>query len=130
MFQAMSVFANAILTLIRVDSFFKRVLNYYKFFIYFTFLGTARGIVFVLDSFSLNKDIRDVAEYTSISITIFSILSYMISSNCRYLYTILSDPVVLSNRPQVLILCNKQDHALAKGPQIIQSILEKEMSVS
>jgi signal recognition particle receptor subunit beta len=48
----------------------------------------------------------------------------------RYLYTILSDPVVLSNRPQMLILCNKQDHALAKGPQVIQSVLEKEMSVS
>nr|SVE75986.1 EOG090X0C7N [Daphnia hispanica] len=70
--------------------------------------NTARGIVFVLDSFSLNKDVRDVAEY---------------------LYTILSDPVVSSNRPKVLILCNKQDHALAKGPQVIQSILEKEMNV-
>lgn len=45
----------------------------------------------------------------------------------RYLYTILSDPIVSSNQPRVLILCNKQDHALAKGPQVIQSILEKEM---
>lgn len=25
--------------------------------------NTARGIVFVLDSFNLNKDVRDVAEY-------------------------------------------------------------------
>nr|SVE86981.1 EOG090X0C7N [Daphnia similis]SVE88234.1 EOG090X0C7N [Daphnia similis] len=73
-----------------------------------SYKNTARGIVFVLDSFSLNKDIRDVAEY---------------------LYTILSDPVVSSNRPQVLILCNKQDHPLAKGPQVIQSVLEKEMNV-
>lgn len=34
-----------------------------------TYKTTARGIVFVLDSFSLNKDIRDVAEYTIISMT-------------------------------------------------------------
>lgn len=27
-----------------------------------TYKSTARGIVFVLDSFGLNKDIRDVAE--------------------------------------------------------------------
>nr|SVE70650.1 EOG090X0C7N [Daphnia similis] len=73
-----------------------------------SYKNTARGIVFVLDSFSVNKDIRDVAEY---------------------LYTILSDPVVSSNKPQVLILCNKQDHPLAKGPQVIQSVLEKEMNV-
>lgn len=73
-----------------------------------TYKSTARGIVFVLDSFGLNKDIRDVAEY---------------------LYTVLSDPVISSNRPQVLILCNKQDHALAKGPQVIQSMLEKEMNL-
>nr|SVE75353.1 EOG090X0C7N [Daphnia dolichocephala] len=73
-----------------------------------TYKNTARGIVFVIDSFSLNKDIRDVAEY---------------------LYNVLTDPVVSSNRPQILILCNKQDHALAKGPQVIQSVLEKEMNV-
>jgi signal recognition particle receptor subunit beta len=28
-----------------------------------TYKNAAKGIVFVLDSFSLNKDIRDVAEY-------------------------------------------------------------------
>nr|CAG4651279.1 EOG090X0C7N [Simocephalus serrulatus]SVE94466.1 EOG090X0C7N [Simocephalus serrulatus] len=70
--------------------------------------NTARGIVFVLDSFTLTKDIRDVAEY---------------------LYTVLSDSVISANRPQILILCNKQDHALAKGPQVIQSLLEKEMNL-
>nr|CAG4635026.1 EOG090X0C7N [Alona affinis] len=73
-----------------------------------TYKVSARGIVFVLDSFSLSKDIRDVAEY---------------------LYTILSDPVVTSNRPPVLVLCNKQDHALAKGAQVIRSQLEKEMNL-
>jgi signal recognition particle receptor subunit beta len=34
---------------------------------------------------------------------------------------------VASNRPQVLILCNKQDHALSKGPQVILNLIEKEM---
>lgn len=32
-----------------------------------SYKNTARGIVFVLDSFSLNKDIRDVAEYVLIT---------------------------------------------------------------
>nr|CAG4638019.1 EOG090X0C7N [Chydorus sphaericus] len=67
---------------------------------------TARGIVFVLDSFTLSKDIRDVAEY---------------------LYTILSDSTVVANRIPILVLCNKQDNALAKGPNIIRPQLEKEM---
>ncbi len=46
---------------------------------------------------------------------------------CRYLYSILLDPVVNSNRPAVLVLCNKQDHALAKGVQVVKTQLEKEM---
>nr|CAG4641992.1 EOG090X0C7N [Eurycercus lamellatus] len=73
-----------------------------------TYKSSARGIVFVLDSLSLSKDIRDVAEY---------------------LYQIVSDSVVISNRPPVLVLCNKQDHALAKGSQVIRTQLEKEMNV-
>jgi len=47
----------------------------------------------------------------------------------RYLYHILSDSVVNKNRPAVLILCNKQDHTLAKGNKVIQAQLEKEMTV-
>lgn len=45
----------------------------------------------------------------------------------RYLYTILTDSVVRANRLPVLVLCNKQDHALAKGSQVIRMQLEKEM---
>nr|CAG4648847.1 EOG090X0C7N [Polyphemus pediculus] len=70
--------------------------------------SSARGIVFVIDSNTLMKDIRDVAEY---------------------LYLILSDPAVHSNRPPVLVLCNKQDHTLAKGEKVIKTQLEKEMNV-
>lgn len=47
----------------------------------------------------------------------------------RYLYTILLDPAIQSNSPALLILCNKQDQPMAKGSQVIQSLLEKELLV-
>jgi len=73
-----------------------------------THKSSARGIIFVIDSNSFMKDIRDVAQY---------------------LYNILTDSLVSSNRPAVLVLCNKQDHTLAKGQKVIQLQLEKEMNV-
>ncbi|GAB0086144.1 Signal recognition particle receptor subunit beta [Sergentomyia squamirostris] len=66
----------------------------------------ARGIVFVLDSVSLQKNIRDVADY---------------------LYTILLEPAI-SGLP-FLILCNKQDDAMAKGASVIKTLLEKELNL-
>lgn len=44
------------------------------------------------------------------------------------MYTLLSDPVMQRNRP-FLILCNKQDQALAKGCGVIKILLEKEMNL-
>jgi len=73
-----------------------------------SYKSSARGLVFVIDSNTFMKDIRDVAEY---------------------LYHILSDSVVSKCRPAVLVLCNKQDHTLAKGHKVIQAQLEKEMNV-
>ncbi|XP_063536069.1 signal recognition particle receptor subunit beta [Cydia strobilella] len=70
--------------------------------------SSAKGIVYVIDSETVQKEIRDVAEY---------------------LYTILSDPTVQSNSPPVLILCNKQDLPLAKGSQVIKGLLEKELNL-
>lgn len=70
--------------------------------------SSAKAIVYVIDSVSIQKDIRDVAEY---------------------LYTVLSDPVVQSNCPPILILCNKQDQPLAKGSQVIKNLLEKEINL-
>ncbi|CAG5116499.1 unnamed protein product [Candidula unifasciata] len=67
----------------------------------------ARGLVFVVDSGALQKEIKEVAEY---------------------LYTILSDRTVSSNTPPILILCNKQDLTLSKGAKVIRSQLEKEMN--
>ncbi|CAH1638121.1 unnamed protein product [Spodoptera littoralis] len=70
--------------------------------------NSAKSIVYVVDSVTIQKEIRDVAEY---------------------LYTILSDPVVQSYSTPVLILCNKQDQPLAKGAQVIKSLLEKEINL-
>lgn len=70
------------------------------------FKNTAKGLVFVIDSGSIQKDVKDVAEY---------------------LYNCLSDSVVRKNLPSLLILCNKQDEPLAKGSAVIKSMLEKEM---
>ncbi|XP_069359411.1 signal recognition particle receptor subunit beta [Maniola hyperantus] len=69
---------------------------------------SAKAIVYVVDSVSIQKEIRDVAEY---------------------LYTILVDPVIQRNCPPLLILCNKQDLPMAKGGQLIKSLLEKEINL-
>ncbi|XP_013420918.1 signal recognition particle receptor subunit beta-like [Lingula anatina] len=69
--------------------------------------ASARGIMFVVDSASLQKDIKDVAE-------------------C--LYTILTDGFVSSAAVPILIACNKQDLTLAKGAKVVQKQLEKEMN--
>ncbi|XP_049873393.1 signal recognition particle receptor subunit beta [Pectinophora gossypiella] len=68
----------------------------------------ARGIVYVVDSVTIQKDIRDVAEW---------------------LYTILVDKTVQSACPPILILCNKQDQPLAKGSQVVKNLLEKELNL-
>lgn len=70
------------------------------------FKSTTRGIVFVIDAGTIQKDVRDVAEY---------------------LYTILTDNVMLSSCPNILILCNKQDSITAKGSNVITQILQKEL---
>ncbi|RZF44663.1 hypothetical protein LSTR_LSTR000615 [Laodelphax striatellus] len=73
-----------------------------------TYKGLARGVVFVIDSVTLQKEIRDAAEF---------------------LYTLLLDPVLLKAKPQLLILCNKQDQTMAKGANVVKSLLEKELNV-
>ncbi|XP_039277221.1 LOW QUALITY PROTEIN: signal recognition particle receptor subunit beta [Nilaparvata lugens] len=70
--------------------------------------GLARGVIFVVDSVTLQKEIRDAAEF---------------------LYTLLLDPVLLKAKPQLLILCNKQDQTMAKAANVVKSLLEKELNV-
>ncbi|CAG2215141.1 SRP102 [Mytilus edulis] len=75
------------------------MLNQYK--------SLARGIIFMIDSSTLQKEIKDVADF---------------------LYTALSDSVISYNIPPVLIACNKQDLLTSKGAEVIRSQLEKEMN--
>jgi len=65
----------------------------------------ARAIVFVVDSNTVIKQIRDVAEY---------------------LHSVFTLPC-LAPVPPTLILCNKQDLDLAKSSNIIKAALEKEL---
>ncbi|XP_011200156.1 signal recognition particle receptor subunit beta [Bactrocera dorsalis] len=67
---------------------------------------TAKGLIFVVDSVTVQKDVRDVADA---------------------LYSVLADPAIQSC--PFLVLCNKQDLSTAKGAQVIKSILEKEMNI-
>lgn len=68
--------------------------------------GASKAIVYVVDSVTLAQNVRDVA---------------------NVLYNILVDPAVMKRKPQLLILCNKQDQSLAKGCAVIKSMLEKEL---
>ncbi|XP_031836341.1 signal recognition particle receptor beta [Nomia melanderi] len=76
----------------------------YKFFDQFKL--SAKGLVYIIDSVTFQKDIRDVAEY---------------------LYNILSDPSMQNK--SVLVLCNKQDQTMAKGSSVIKTLLEREMNL-
>ncbi|XP_048518830.1 signal recognition particle receptor subunit beta [Dendroctonus ponderosae] len=69
--------------------------------------ASSKGIVYVVDSVTLAQNVRDAA---------------------NVLYNILIDPAVVKNRPQLLILCNKQNQTLAKGCTVIKSMLEKELN--
>ncbi|CAK9819992.1 Signal recognition particle receptor subunit beta [Anthophora quadrimaculata] len=76
----------------------------YKFFDKFKL--STKGLVYVIDSATFQKDIRDVAEY---------------------LYNLLSDSAI--QKKSVLILCNKQDQTMAKGSVVIKTLLEKEINL-
>ncbi|KAK0085671.1 hypothetical protein PV325_004617 [Microctonus aethiopoides] len=77
----------------------------YKFFD--KYKSNTRAVIYMIDSVNIQKDISDVAEY---------------------LYILLSDSLMKSNIP-VLILCNKQDQTMAKGCGVIKSLLEKEINL-
>ena len=64
------------------------------------------ALVFILDASTFQKDIQDTAEF---------------------LYTILTDDVVLSHKLPLLVVCNKQDLISAKSSSIIKMGLEKEL---
>lgn len=47
----------------------------------------------------------------------------------RLLYRILTDATIQSNKSKIVILCNKQDKMMAKGSEVIKTLLEKELYV-
>lgn len=65
---------------------------------------TSKAVTFIIDSSTIQKDVRDVADY---------------------LYTILADKA-FSGLP-VLVVCNKQDETFAKSQSVVENLLEKEM---
>ncbi|XP_018407436.1 PREDICTED: signal recognition particle receptor subunit beta [Cyphomyrmex costatus] len=69
--------------------------------------SSVKGLVYIIDAVTIQKEIRDVAEY---------------------LYNLLSEPNIQKNVP-VLIMCNKQDQTTAHGCYVIKSLLEKEMNL-
>ncbi|XP_071446176.1 signal recognition particle receptor subunit beta [Hetaerina americana] len=69
---------------------------------------SARGIIYVIDSVTIQKELRDVAEF---------------------LYNLLTDPMVNSHCVPLAIVCNKQDQTIAKGSTVIRNLLEKEMNM-
>ena len=70
--------------------------------------GSTRGIVFVVNSETVSKDIRDVAEL---------------------MYQVLTDQTINSICPRILIAANKQDATIAKAGVKIQEMLEKELTL-
>lgn len=68
---------------------------------------TSRALIYVIDSNTFQKEIRDVAEY---------------------LFNLLTDKVIINNCKKILILCNKQDAPMAKDSKVIKGLLEKELN--
>ncbi|CAH8501793.1 unnamed protein product [Heterobilharzia americana] len=64
------------------------------------------ALIFVIDSKTVQSDIKDIAEF---------------------LYNVLVDKDFIKNRAKLLIACNKQDTATAKGISVITNLLEKEL---
>ena len=67
---------------------------------------THRAVILVIDSVNFDKEVGDVA---------------------GLVYDILSDPSIVKKNISLLIVCNKQDHVLARRADAISKHLEKEM---
>ncbi|CAD5111418.1 DgyrCDS727 [Dimorphilus gyrociliatus] len=70
------------------------------------FKKSVKAVFFVVDSFTLPKEVKDVAEL---------------------LYDILIDGTLTKYSPTIVIVCNKQDHAMAKSSSVIKNLLQKEL---
>ncbi|XP_073530433.1 signal recognition particle receptor subunit beta [Phyllobates terribilis] len=68
---------------------------------------SVRAMIFVVDSSSFQREVKEVAEF---------------------LYLILTDATLLRNNPPILVACNKQDVSMAKSAKLIQQQLERELN--
>lgn len=68
----------------------------------------AAALVFVVDSSTLQRDLKDFA---------------------LYMYEVFTDEQLAKLKMNVLIACNKQDIELAKGESVVRSSLEKEIEL-
>lgn len=104
----------------------------YKFFD--KYKNSAIGLVYVIDSTTLARDVRDAAEWVSWKRQNHGNWSEKQRDNFngknfyRFLYTLLSDKTIQKNI-EILILCNKQDQTLAKTCEAIRTLLEKEINL-
>ena len=69
---------------------------------------SAIGIIYLLDASTISKQIRDATEF---------------------LFRILSDPTIHSNRTPVLVICNKQDMTMNMSASVIERELAKEIGL-
>lgn len=90
---------------------------------------TCKGVMFVIDSETVETDICDVAEYEIHKEFHLYLRNYLIFIHFRLLYRILTDITLQSNKSKIIILCNKQDKLMAKGSEVIKTLLEKELYV-
>lgn len=73
-----------------------------------TYKKNAKALIFVVDSSTLQKDLKDVA---------------------LYIYDTLVDDQLAKSNLRLLILCNKQDIEFAKGASSVKTSLEKEIEL-
>lgn len=85
--------------------------------------NSTKAFVYVIDSSTVQKEIKDAAEYVDVVSLERSKINFSLLHS--FLYTLLADKA-LSSVP-VLVLCNKQDETMSKGQSVIEQLLEKEM---
>ena len=92
-----------------------------------TFSSSARGVVFVVDSGTVTKQVRDQSDGGSGSRDHVLTSDWQVRDVAEYLHFLLTNRNILGNAPPVLIVCNKQDSGMAKGKGAVQTLLEKEI---
>ena len=92
-----------------------------------TFSSSARGVVFVVDSGTVTKQVRDQSDGGSWSRDHVLTSDWQVRDVAEYLHFLLTNRNILGNAPPVLIVCNKQDSGMAKGKGAVQTLLEKEI---